>query len=57
MLNHLRRFFSNESGQTYVELGLIMTIISIALIGLLMTVGGSVEDHYMDLQTKILNAL
>jgi Flp pilus assembly pilin Flp len=57
MLNHLRRFFSNESGQTYVELGLIMTIISIALIGLLMIVGGSVEDHYMDLQTKILNAL
>lgn len=42
----LRRFLRDESGATAIEYGLIAALVSVALITILGTLGGSLEDTF-----------
>jgi pilus assembly protein Flp/PilA len=45
-----------ESGQTLVEYGLIVALLSIAAIAILATVGGDIVDVFTEVSTELQNA-
>jgi pilus assembly protein Flp/PilA len=45
-----------ESGQTLVEYGLIVALLSIAAIAILATLGGDIVDVFTTVSTKLQNA-
>ena len=52
-----RRFFSNESGGTAVEYGLIMGLMTLALIGALSATGDGTSDKWNDVATDVTTAV
>ena len=58
MLNHLRSLVRcDEAGQTNVEYGMIVTILGIALIGILMFEGADIQGEYTEFKDKLLDVL
>jgi len=53
MRNFINRFAKDESGATAIEYGLIAALISVVIIGILITVGGKIEGMF----TKVSNEL
>ncbi|OHV79043.1 Flp family type IVb pilin [Rhizobium sp. LCM 4573] len=50
------RFKKDESGATAIEYGLIAALISVALIAGATTLGGSINDVFQNLSTKMGDA-
>ncbi len=46
MRNFINRFAKDESGATAIEYGLIAALISVVIIGILITVGGKIEGMF-----------
>ena len=58
MLNHLRSLVSrDEAGQTNVEYGMIVTILGIAMIGILTLVGTDIQGEYIALKDRLFEVL
>ena len=58
MLNYLCSLFHRgESGQTYIEYGLLVSLIGVALIGVLLVVGGDVNSNFNDIKDKLMAAI
>jgi Flp pilus assembly pilin Flp len=58
MLNHLRSLVCRaEAGQTNVEYGMIVTIISVAAMTVLMLVGGEIVTDFTTIKDKLLDVL
>jgi Flp pilus assembly pilin Flp len=58
MLNHLR-FLAHraEAGQTSMEFGLVVSLIGVALIGILAVVGGEIGADFNDIKDRLLEVL
>lgn len=56
MTNLIARFVKDESGATAIEYGLIAAGIALAIITIVNTLGGTLNDKFTSLNTKILNA-
>jgi len=52
----LVRFVKCESGATAIEYGLIAALISVAIIGIVQTVGGSLVGVFTEVNTGLTNA-
>jgi pilus assembly protein Flp/PilA len=46
----LRRFLSDETGATAIEYGLIAALVSVAIIGVLSTIGTDLFDTFTDIE-------
>ena len=57
MKNIFARFAQDESGATAIEYGLIAALISVALIAAATLVGGSLNDVFTLINTKLTGAL
>ncbi len=55
--NKARRFFSNYSGATAVEYGLIMGLMTLALLGALSATGDGTSDKWNDVATDDTTAV
>ncbi|MEL6414367.1 MAG: Flp family type IVb pilin [Pseudomonadota bacterium] len=55
--NKARRFFNNESGGTAVEYGLIMALMTLALIGALSATGDGTSDKWNDVANDVSSAV
>jgi len=53
MLNSIKRFVANESGATSIEYALIASLIAVAIIAAVTTVGGKVSTVF----TEVGNSL
>ena len=53
MKEAIKRFWNDEEGATAIEYGLIAGLISVAIVAVLASLGGELEDTF----DKILNAL
>lgn len=56
MKNVFARFVKEESGATAIEYGLIAALLSVAIIGTLQAVGGSLDATYQAIQAAIAGA-
>jgi pilus assembly protein Flp/PilA len=56
MTNLIARFVKDESGATAIEYGLIAAGISLAIITIVNTLGGTLSGKFTDLNTKITAA-
>jgi pilus assembly protein Flp/PilA len=52
----INRFLHDESGATAIEYGLIAALISVAIIGILTTVGGDLKTTFGKVQTALSTA-
>jgi pilus assembly protein Flp/PilA len=52
-MNMFARFMKDESGATAIEYGLIAALISVAIVGILGTVGGSLTETFTTISTKL----
>jgi Flp pilus assembly pilin Flp len=58
MLNRLRSLLSRaEAGQTNMEFGLIVSLIGVALIGILAVVGGEIFTDFEAIKDRLLEVL
>lgn len=48
-----RKFLKDEGGATAIEYGLIAALISVALISGAMTLGGSLNNQFVNVSTKL----
>jgi pilus assembly protein Flp/PilA len=53
MKNLFARFISNESGATAIEYGLIAALISVVMVGVLVTLGPQIRDTFTEVQTGL----
>ncbi len=56
MFRTLKQFFSDESGATAIEYGLIAALVSVAAIGALTAMGGSLETMFTSVSTTLEEA-
>ena len=56
MFRTVRKFVKNEKGATAIEYGLIAALVSVAAIGALTAVGGSLKDIFGVVSTNLTNA-
>lgn len=56
MTNSIKRLWSEESGQGLAEYGLILGLVALAVVGLLTTMGGSLESIFTKISTKLTGA-
>jgi pilus assembly protein Flp/PilA len=52
----LRRLCRDQSGASAVEYGLILSLIFLALMGAVATLGDSVEDRWDDIASRVAGA-
>lgn len=52
----LLEFLKDESGATAIEYGLIVSLLSLAVVGGFMLVAGSLEDMFADTDSKLVGA-
>ena len=50
---HLKSLFKDESGATAIEYGLIAALISVAIIGIVTTLGGALITTFTEVETAI----
>lgn len=55
MLTHIRQFFRDEKGATAIEYGMIAALIAVAIIGLLSTIGSSLQSAFQTISTQLGN--
>lgn len=53
MKNLMVRFFKDESGATAIEYGLIAAGISVAIVGTVNTVGGTIDGNFDTINTEM----
>lgn len=53
MRNFINRFAKDESGATAIEYGLIAALISVVIIGILITVGGKIEGMFSKVSDEL----
>jgi pilus assembly protein Flp/PilA len=53
MKNLVSRFVKDESGATAIEYGLIAAGISVAIIAIVNTLGGTLDSKFTDINTKL----
>lgn len=56
MSAYLKRFLQDERGATAIEYGLIAALISVAIIGILSQLGGSLESTFQSINTGLSTA-
>ena len=56
-MNIFARFAQDESGATAIEYGLIAALISVVIIGAVSLLGGTLEDVFSTIDTKLDTAL
>lgn len=56
MSAYLKRFLKDERGATAIEYGLIAALISVAIIGILSQLGGSLESTFESINTSLSSA-
>jgi pilus assembly protein Flp/PilA len=56
MLRLIRRFAADQSGASAIEYGLIVSLIAVAVIGVLATIGINLRNKADDIATAIANA-
>ena len=56
MGDSLRRFLNEESGATAIEYGLIAALVSVAAIGALTTLGGSLNTLFSNVSSTLATA-
>ena len=56
MLTRVRAFFVDDSGATAIEYGLIAALVSVAAIGALTAMGGSLSDMFNLVRNVLANA-
>ncbi|AWZ03046.1 MAG: Flp family type IVb pilin [Rhodobiaceae bacterium] len=54
MTNFMKRFMDNESGATAIEYGLIAAGISVAIVGVVGTIGGDVLAIFNAIDTALV---
>ena len=52
-MNLLRALLKDESGATAIEYGLIAALVSVAIIGILTTLGGNLETTFTTVSDKL----
>jgi pilus assembly protein Flp/PilA len=52
-MRNLIRFFKNEEGATAIEYGLIASLIAVAVVGVLATVGTNLKTVFTTIQTNL----
>jgi len=57
MLNHLRSLIPGEDGQTNMEFGLIVSLIAVALIGIVALVGVEISTDFNGIKDRLLEVL
>ncbi len=57
MLNGLKAFYSDESGATAIEYGLIAALVSVAAIGALTSLGNSLNTMFGTVSNSMSNAV
>lgn len=55
-MNLVSRFMTDESGATAIEYGLIAAIVSVAIIGSLKAVGGSLKTTFTNVSDQLNTA-
>ncbi|QDG76752.1 Flp family type IVb pilin [Labrenzia sp. PHM005] len=56
MTNLIKRFAEDENGATAIEYGLIAGLLSVAIIGILGTMGGSLTGIFTTINTALSSA-
>ena len=56
MLNTIRKFWTDETGATAIEYGLIAGLVSVAAIGALSAMGTSLQNIFGVVKTQLNNA-
>jgi len=57
MKNQIIRFIKDEEGATAIEYGLIAGLISVAIVGILVTVGTDLGAIFTEISTRLQAAL
>ncbi len=57
IIRTLKQIISDESGATAIEYGLIAALVSVAAIGALTAMGGSLNDMFTSVSTTLQNAV
>ena len=57
MLSKIRSFVADESGATAIEYGLIAALVSVAAIGALTAMGGSLNTMFTAVSTALTGAV
>ena len=57
MLKHVQLFCRDEEGATAIEYGLIAALVSVAAIGALTSMGGSLRDMFDFVSSKLGSAV
>ena len=53
MLHHIKKFFSDESGATAIEYGLIAAGISLAIIAVVNGLGSNLNGKFTDINSSL----
>lgn len=56
MLKHVKNFYRDEDGATAIEYGLIAALVSVAAIGALTTMGGSLKNMFSFVSSQLTTA-
>jgi len=56
-MNNFREFLEDESGATAIEYGLIAALVSVAAIGALQAMGGSLNTMFTTVSTSLTAAV
>ena len=51
-----KRFFADESGATAIEYGLIAALVSVAVLAILGTLGGQLQQTFQNISTSLTSA-
>ena len=57
MLKFVQKLFGDESGATAIEYGLIAALVSVAAIGALQAMGGSLDPMFQSVSTTLTAAV
>ena len=57
MMRKIRKFLTGKEGATAIEYGLIAALVSVAAIGALRAMGGSLESMFTEVSNELNNAV
>jgi len=52
-MSHITRFLKQEQGATAIEYGLIASLIAVAIVGVLLTLGPALKGVFQTVQTNL----
>jgi pilus assembly protein Flp/PilA len=53
----MSQFFTDESGATAIEYGLIVSLIAVAIVASISATGGGVSAQWLGMAQKLINAM